>query len=219
MPKFIDLSGQRFNRLTVVRRAQNIGKSVAWLCLCDCGKNTTIEAGSLKRGNTKSCGCLNREPHGRGRLRHGHSMRAGGKKTTKEYNTWQGMLARCTNPSSEYFNDYGGRGIYVCDKWLTFENFLADMGPAPTEKHSIDRRDNGGPYTPDNCQWVTKTEQARNKRNNVVLECRGKRLTVAEWSEVSGVNPKLIYWRLKRGWIEDAAIFTPAKNTGKKPKA
>lgn len=217
MPKFIDLSGQKFNRLTVVRRAENIGKSVAWLCLCDCGNSTAIEAGSLKRGNTKSCGCLNREQHGRGNLRHGHSTRKGGQKTTKEYNTWQGLRARCTNPSSEHFADYGGRGIYVCERWCEFDIFLADMGLAPTPTHTIERRDNDGPYSPDNCYWATKTEQARNKRTSVFLECRGRRLTVAEWSEISGVCRKLIYWRAKHGWDTQDAVFLPAKNFGRKP--
>lgn len=126
-----------------------------------------------------------------------------------EYNAWRGIKRRCYDPKFKQYNDYGGRGIRMCDEWLnSFDIFYADMGPRP-KGYSIDRINNDGNYTPDNCRWATKAEQARNRTDTRVLEFDGKCMTVAEWA-IELNNPQL-YNRLHRGWSIDRALLTPCK--------
>lgn len=153
--RLIDLTGQRFTRLTVVERAPNNGKQPAWLCRCDCGEMTTVQGGNLRDGNVQSCGCLRRP--------HGHSWDRG--EPSGAYVSWKAMIQRTTNPKRRGYENYGGRGIRVCERWLTFENFLADMGDRPDGK-SLDRIDPDGNYELANCRWATRSEQQRNQRRN-----------------------------------------------------
>ena len=157
MPAFMDLTGHKYGRLTVLDRSKNISKIVAWRCLCSCGTKTIVKALCLRSGGTKSCGCLGREIRKLSKTTHGMVGSA-------EYTTWCALKSRCNTKTDKRFHDYGGRGIKVCDGWLKFEGFYADMGDKPSPNHSIDRIDNDGNYEPGNCRWATTEQQSRNKR-------------------------------------------------------
>lgn len=154
MPKFVDITGKLINRLTIVSCAGM--KPVRWLCRCDCGNELIVKTGYLNSGNTKSCGCLNRDAARSRVLRHG-------KHGTSEYNIWQQMRYRCGNSNHPHYRNYGGRGIRVCDRWQSFDSFYADMGPRPLGL-SLDRIDNDGNYELTNCRWATRSQQNKNQR-------------------------------------------------------
>lgn len=150
--------GSRFGKLTVVERLPNKHEQRYWLCLCDCGGSTKTYSICLRKGRTRSCGCLRQG----GTLRHGHARgRKGGSLT---YKSWRSMLSRCYRDSSSGFHNYGGRGITVCERWRVFEHFLSDMGERPSLNLSLDRIDNNGNYEPGNCKWSTRSEQATGRR-------------------------------------------------------
>ena len=126
------------------------------------------------------------------------------------------MLMRCTNANDRAFPDYGGRGIHVCDRWAeSFENFLVDMGEIPP-RMQLDRIDNDGPYSPENCRWVTAKENCRNRRSNVFVEHQGQRKTIAEWAEVTGLERKTLEYRIRAGWSAEKALNTPSITNRKK---
>jgi hypothetical protein len=151
MPRLLDRTGERFGKLVVVSRAgRNALKKVLWKCVCDCGKETTVVAGSLVTGNTTSCGCI--IPN----FKHG-----GWKKSS--YNTWRAMMRRCYKSQDKDYPRYGGAGITVCDRWHNYVNFAADMGE-PTGQETLDRIDPYGNYTRENCRWASLPTQARNVR-------------------------------------------------------
>ena len=132
-----------------------------------------------------------------------------GMSRTPEYNAWSHMKNRCFNPNHKQYSYYGGRGITVCDRWLNLDNFLADMGTKPSPKHSLDRIDNDADYSPENCKWSTRVEQANNKRNNKPLITIGNETyTIAEWAKKMGFNANVIQNRLDRGWSEYKAVMT-----------
>lgn len=138
--------------------------------------------------------------------RHGNSWING--RATPEYSAWSSMKFRCQNPRATNYDDYGGRGIRVCDRWLnSFDNFLADMGPRPSREYSLDRINNSGNYEPSNCRWATMARQQRNKRSNHNVQFRGRTMTVTEAAELAGANIIRVRSRIKRGWPIERAVL------------
>ena len=205
---FIDLTGQRFGRAIALERDYGFKGQAYWRCVCDCGKFFSTASHSLRVGDCKSCGCLNSEKARERSTKHGM-------KHTKAYRAWKHLKARCYNEKVKEFHNYGGRGIKVCDRWLeSFENFIADMGhPQPHE--SIDRINNDGDYCPENCRWTDSKTQSRNTRRNRFITLNGESKTIAEWSEITGIEESAITKRLKLGWSDHDALTKPVSNSGK----
>lgn len=183
-----DLTGLRFRKLVVLRYAHT-NKHQYWVCLCDCGQETTVASNHLKKANgTASCGCAI--------VDHGEAVRG---RLTPTYRVWLSMRTRCANPLAKDYKHYGGRGITVCPEWDDYTVFLQDMGERPTGR-SIDRIDNAKGYEPGNCRWATKLEQMRNTRVARWIEFNGKRQILSEWAREFGTNPGQVhYWINKLG--------------------
>ena len=171
-----------------------------WLCKCDCGKDVIVLASNLVRGLSKSCGCYAKDHPSQ--LKHG--MRH-----TRIYKTWCGIKYRCNNPNAYGYENYGGRGIRVCDEWEEFEPFYKwAMENGYSDDLSIDRIDVNGNYEPSNCRWVDDKTQANNMRTNIRFEYEGKSMTVAEIADTTGASRKLLYSRLEAGYsIEDSLKY------------
>lgn len=153
-------------------------------------------------------------------LRHFNSTHsyASGPKKTPIYIAWLNIKARCLRETSTYYHDYGGRGITVCARWInSFENFLKDMGEIPSNKHTIERKDNNGNYEPDNCYWATRKEQANNRRSNVFIEFNNQKKTIAQWADSVGIQMKTLHKRISDGWSFESAITTPVRKVRGNP--
>lgn len=204
-----DLSGKRFGRLCVRRRAENRGKRVHWECACDCGGHAVVASHALTGAKTLSCGCLQAHvaaAHCQSMTTHGHSKG----RASPEMRAWRSMIARCENTKHSNYHRYGGAGISVCRRWREdFEAFLQDMGIKPSSKHSIDRIDPAEGYGPENCRWATPVEQQNNKRNNVMIAFHGQTLTMANWARETGIPYRTLKDRIRRGWAASRALTEP----------
>lgn len=203
MSKKIDLVGRVYGRLLVISQSpSNSNGLTRWLCKCDCGNETIVYGQSMKRGLTKSCGCYSKETH----TKHGKSVRSLDTKNN-EYSSWQHMKDRCTNQESENYKGYGAIGIAVCDRWLDeengFTNFLHDMGPKPTNSHSLDRfPDKKGNYEPGNCRWATEYEQKRNLIRNIWITHDGRTMVAADWAKEFNIP----HWRIRHFTLKGLSL-------------
>lgn len=200
-----NLEGRRFSSLTVIRPEKRDDGKTAWVCKCDCGSEHTVSSGShLLSGNTKSCGCL--------RVKRASESGTHFMTRTAEYQTWSGIKKRCYNPSEPGYENYGARGITMCDEWRDdFEAFFRDMGYRP-DGTSIDRIDNDKGYSKENCRWATREVQNTNKRSNRRITALGETRLLKEWAEVTGIHRTTLAYRINDlGWSPDRAMSTPAR--------
>ncbi len=203
-----NIQGQKFGRLTAISYLGVDSRSYSvWQCRCDCGTIGEFSSDVLRKGHTRSCGCLKRDKFLERITKHGHtSMRDG---ASPEYNAWNNMVRRCNRPNHPSYHIYGGRGINVCQRWLKFENFLSDVGVRPSPNHSIHRIENDSGYVEGNVKWATAFEQQNSRRNNHRISFSGKTQTLTQWATETGINYVALHYRLKRGWSVDKALTTP----------
>ena len=195
-----DHLGKRFGKLTVLEQASNQGKRTMVSCICDCGCSFVTRQDSVLAGKTQSCGCLQTETVRLCNTKHG-------KCEARLYKTWTAMLQRCNNHKNPNHKRYGARGINVCEDW---GNFVAFQEWALTSGYNddlqIDRIDNNGNYSPENCRWVTRDKNQLNKRNNRLITVNGKTQTLTEWAKETGLTVKCLANRIDRGWDEARAV-------------
>lgn len=209
MSRFIDLTGRKFNKLTVISRAENSNKgAIRWLCVCECGNQTIVERSNLVKGVIKSCGCYNREIVSE---RAKKNFTTHGLYKTRLYRTLNHILQRCYNPNNNQYKNYGGRGITVCNEWKNDCQafFIWAISNGYKEGLTIDRIDNNGNYEPNNCRWVDMKTQANNRRTNRLISYNGQTHTMKEWAIITGINYRTLQDRLKRGWSDEKALTTP----------
>ena len=219
--KLIDLTGQVYERLTVIKRVDDYispsgSHQVQWLCKCKCGKEVIVTGNNLKNGNSKSCGCYNRELLTKTNLTHNAS-------NTRLYHIWICMKDRCYNPKNKKYKDYGGRGIIICDEWINdfeaFANWAYDNGYIENVSRgecTIDRIDVNGNYCQQNCRWVNQKVQTNNKRNNHYITYNGETHTVTEWNNILGYKKGVLSRRIFSGWSIEDAFTKPVKSNSKK---
>jgi hypothetical protein len=188
----IDETGNRYGSLVVIGVSAHSGPKLKWACQCDCGNSIIVFGGNLRSGNTTSCGCS--------RITHGLSK-------TKVHQVWRGMIQRCENPNDQAYKNYGGRGICVSEEWHEFETFFEDMG-FPPRGGTLERKDNNGPYSKENCRWATRREQALNKRSNTLVTAFGKTQSVSEWAKEIMIAERTLHNRLFRAGLAPEKALT-----------
>lgn len=196
-----DIVGQKFGLLTVISRAKTSSKNreTKWNCLCECGNTKIIYGNSLKSGRTTSCGCYVKKIN----TTHGCSKHP-------LFQTWQAMVKRCINKNDPAYKNYGGRGISVCNEWINSPSqFIKDMTPKP-EGLELDRIDNNGNYSKQNCKWSTRQEQCTNRRTTRLITFNNQTNSILEWSRITGINRRTIAQRLSKNWsIEHVLTYKP----------
>ena len=197
-----DLSGNTFGRWTVLKPTCRIGYKVYYICVCTCGNTKDVEQAQLTGGHSKSCGCIRTEMVVARSTTHG-------KYYTAEKKVHSSMLTRCYNTNYHQYHMYGGRGITVEESWKDFANFYKDMGPRPSPEHQLDRRDNSLGYSKQNCEWVTKSVNARNKRSTVLVEYEGKMIPLIEVAETLNIDYHALFYRYQKG-ERGALLFRPS---------
>lgn len=214
--KKLNLIGKRFGKLMVIEEAPPFygsngkRKRTMWLCQCDCGGRTIVRGENLTTGNTKSCGCYQRLQTSKSTLRHGACK-------TRLYTIWSNMKERCYTKNNDSYINYGGRGIIMCDEWLDFENFRSwALKNGYADNLSIDRINVDGDYEPNNCRWANFYDQARNKRNNRILELDGESHCLSEWAEIVGLPYGTLMSRLSYGWAVKDVLKHPKMKGGRK---
>lgn len=221
-PPFRYFPGDRFGRIVLVRRTSRVtGKRAhIWVASCDCGGQFETTTDGLKNGQVRSCGCLQRELAAQNHRKHGQGAHG---QRTPEYKTWLRIKSRCSRPTDDDFKNYGARGITVCERWnASFEAFLSDMGRRPTSLHSIDRIDNDGPYSPENCQWTTNDVQAKNMRHVKRVCINGIMMVLCDADRALGITRgRISRLAIKRGLppqhIADEIIASKLPNRGRNP--
>lgn len=217
--KINDLTGRRFGRLRALSYCGRKNGRTLWRCVCDCGNYSIVGYSNLINGVTRSCGCLEKENFEKSILTHSNRKSAdsgwyGELASHPLYSSWQSMLNRCYNKRAKSYNDYGGRGIRVCDRWLPenkgFQMFVEDMGARPTDRHTIDRIDVNGDYSPENCRWATVFQQSTNKRKSVYVYYSGYRIPLLVLCEKLGLN----YWTVAHQVIKGFDINEIIKHPG-----
>lgn len=204
-----DSAGIIVNGLTVLREfmgPNGLNRTRHWEYRCVCGNISSTRADYIKKGHTKSCGCL----VARLNTRHGMS-------NTTEYHIWENIIQRTTHPSASSYERYGGNPenpITVCDRWRDFQNFYADMGPRPSLRHTVERKDGKGNYEPANCSWETFAVQSRNRSDNRNITFNGRTQCLTDWASEIGLNYRTLDYRIKRGWPLDKAMTLPAQPRG-----
>lgn len=194
-----DLSGRRFGRLVAIEvDSRNWQGKTMWRCRCDCGNETVVKSDSLKSGHTRSCGCLYTENIGKTNLTHGHTGE-------RIHNIWKCMRSRCSNQNNDSYENYGGRGVSVCDEWKNdFQSFYDwSMHNGYADNLSIDRINNDGDYSPENCRWTTALTQANNTRRNRYITYNNITHTCSEWARILGLRKDVLRHRLDNGDMRD----------------
>jgi hypothetical protein len=202
-PRFIDISGRTFNRLTVTGYWGRVNRRYFWNCVCICGTvMQKVDGGSIRGGNTKSCGCYRTERTKQAKSTHKETA---GNNISPEYRAFAQAKNRCQNPNNRGYKHYGGRGIKF--QFTDFDRFINEVGRRPSAKHSLERIDVNRHYEPGNVKWATPKEQSRNKRNNHRVRVGHTTLIIAEWAEINGLKRNAIYQRIfQYGWCEPCAV-------------
>lgn len=210
MKIFKDLTGLKFGKLTVIgldhkEKRKTRGYRIFWRCICDCGNECIVNGDSLKYNRQNSCGCLHIEAAVQRRKT--YELR-----NTSAYRIWNGIKYRCFNKNCLQYPYYGGRGITMFFAWIddfqVFYDYVSKLPHFGEQGYSLDRIDNNGNYEPNNIRWATRTTQSRNRRSNVTVEYNGKKITLAEASEITGVKPFTLHSRIKRG-LTGEDLFKP----------
>lgn len=215
-----NLTGRPFGRLTArFDTGRRVNKKIMWHCTCECGGTKEVRSDHLIHGRVVSCGCWQAESarqRAESGVKNGSVLKTHGLSKHRVYPVYYTMLSRCDDVSD---STYGGRGISVCVRWRGksgFENFISDMGLPPSDDHTIERRDNDGNYTPDNCHWATHKEQCRNRRNSRRVVYLGSEMLLLDVAKLCGVPYKELHRRLSRGWTLARATSQLPKNYPKK---